>query len=83
MSQQATCHPLCLRSDPRRVILCNCNCRGTRHGERWVEENGFDEIRKYYSALQAKFDRWEINSRKRALKIRSLKGGLAKRRAAG
>lgn len=48
-----------------------------------MEENGFDEIRKYYSALQAKFDRWEINSRKRALKIRSLKGGLAKRRAAG
>jgi hypothetical protein len=81
MSQTATCHPLCLRSDPRRVILCQCNCRGSRHGERWVEEHGVDEIRKYYATLRARFDRWEMRSRQRALKIRSLKGGLARRKA--
>jgi hypothetical protein len=74
------CHPLCQRSDPRRVILCQCRCEGQRHGEQWVAENGIDEIRSYYAKLQARWDKWELNSRKRALKIRALSGG---KRAAG
>jgi hypothetical protein len=77
----ATCHPGCLRSDPRRVILCQCNCAGQRHGERWIEENGIDEIRAYYQKLEARWERWDRNSRARALKIRALQGGLRKRRA--
>lgn len=80
---QVTCHPLCLRSDPRRVILCGCSCKGTRHGEKWVEEHGVDEIRKYYARLEARWAKWETRSRQRALKIRALNGGLAARRKVG
>jgi len=78
---EVTCHPLCQRSDPRRVILCACHCGGQRHGEKWIEEHGVDEIRSYYAKLQAKWERWDTRSRARALKLRALNGGLRKRRA--
>jgi len=46
-----------------------------RHGEKWVEEHGVDEIRKYYAKLQARWDKWDLNTRKRTLRIRALSGG--------
>lgn len=81
MSQASSCHPKCLASDPRRVILCQCNCGGSRHGEKWVEEHGVDEIRRYYAKLEARWAKWEMKSRQRTLKIRSLNGGLTRRKA--
>ncbi len=80
-ASEVSCHPLCQRSDPRRVILCGCHCQGTRHGEQWIAENGIDEIRKYYAKLEARWEKWDRNSRARALKLRALNGGLRKRRA--
>jgi len=79
MSQAISCHPKCQASDPRRVILCNCSCDGRRHGEAWVEEHGVDEIRRYYHTLEARWAKWESNSRARALKIRAMSGGRGRK----
>lgn len=70
------CHHFCQNSDPRRVILCKCRCRGERHGEAWVEKHGTREVLSYYQRLQARWERWDAASARRLGKLRVLTGGL-------